>query len=182
MARIIIPKSRCPHCMSTKYKTLKGSGEDRVTRCCKKPVVVVNHRWHVTLDDAPEWMLISKFAEMMNELGPRDIRGNYTISHGDATYQQTLDGARTILDRCTQDVDLALECVNQHFTNDKFSWRVKKGAITFYAVLSKYSWDGLLANARAARKKQAREAATQAGRVSSVDRRYLEAAHADTAI
>jgi hypothetical protein len=157
----------CPHCGSNKYKTLKKGG---VTRCCGNTVVTVNHKIYKELNDAPEWTLLQKFAEMKRGNGDP----NYTIEHGDYSYQESVRAARALLKHCGGDLNLAFAVIDVCFTHKSHRWRTYS---SFFCVLAKRWWPGVLAAAKAQVAGQRRKQHTQEGRIRSADLRQLELAY-----
>jgi hypothetical protein len=130
-------KLKCPWCHNANYVTLK---KGNVTRCCDSPVVRVNGAIHKTLDDAPEWKIISAFVAHK-----RRKNQYFEIPYGSAAYKGAVTPAHILLGYCKGDVELALEMVDVSFTDGFHSYRDKPN---LWAIISKNHTMDVMAKAK----------------------------------
>lgn len=148
----------CPWCSCARYKTTKTKN---VTRCCGEVVAKVNGGWYRRLDDAPEWQIMQSFARWKRKTGDSE----YVIEFNDPTYQESIRSAKTLLERCGGDTDLARAVLEISFTHRSHSWRNKPA---LWAILHKKFWADVLSKAKTQERTKQRHQDLQERRSSSV--------------
>lgn len=112
----------CPYdCGGRQYKTISGGK----TRCCNREVVRINGGIYERKEDAPEWRVLQRFINGMRKRLP-----HYDIPYQSSSYREILPAISTLLKKCGQRLELALEVVSVAFE----SWPKLD---TFYAIISR---------------------------------------------
>lgn len=115
-------KTQMPFCPNCKTKQTRRT--DGMCPNCLEDVILYEGEWFLKSEGAPTQQILTLFEEYVSEkLSTATRNVVWDIRKGTAKYRRELGFAKTLLEQCDMDIELAKDVLEEAFYGKRFAWK-----------------------------------------------------------